>query len=480
MERRVATVAATAIAMATATAIPVPAFADPERVDPDRVDPERVDLELGGTAGVRVFNNDSGLGVRVRPDAESQRNTALFGLRFGVYPRAGFGVEAEVGLLPGEARSLPFTVWNLTYRASVLAQLRARTSARLLPFVLFGAGAHSILSSDRPGRIAPGTTALVHVGLGVKYVSDEGFGLRFDARLVLPPSSDGSGAAADLELLASVYRDFGRRRPAPPPEPPSPPPSRDEDPDRDGLSGAADECPAEAEDHDGFADDDGCPDPDNDGDGVPDAADACPAEAEDRDGFADDDGCPDLDNDGDGVPDAADRCPTEPETRNGFLDGDGCADEVPERLRKLTAAPLPVAWRPNAAELGPGAGKILDEVAAALAESADVVVELGVHTDDQPPPAGSKLADNQALSQARAEAAKAYLAGKGVDAARVIAKGYGATAPLEDPKGLPAPRLAAARGKNRRVELLLIIQPPAATPAPAPAPAPAPPAPPAP
>jgi OOP family OmpA-OmpF porin len=466
MERRVATVAATAIA--TAMAIPVPGLADPARVDP-----ERVELELGGTAGVRVFNNDSGLGVHDRPDAESQRNTALFGLRLGVYPRARFGVEAEVGLLPGEARSLPFTVWNLTYRASVLVQLRARTSARLVPFALVGAGAHAILSSARSGRIAPGTTTLAHAGLGVKYRTDESFGLRFDARLVLPPSSAGTGVTADLELLASVYRDFGRRRPAPPPPPERPtpsltPPARDEDPDRDGISGAADACPTEAEDRDGSADDDGCPELDDDGDGVLDAADACPAEAEDRDGFADDDGCPDLDNDGDGVPDAADRCPTEPETRNGFLDSDGCADVVPERLRKLTAAPLPMAWRPNAAELAPGAGKILDEVAAALAEGADVVVEIGVHTDDQPPPAGSKLADNQALSQARAEAAKAYLADRGVDAARVIAKGYGSTAPLEDPTGLPAPRLAAARGKNRRVELKLIVQPPAAPPVPAP------------
>ena len=44
--------------------------------------------------------------------------------------------------------------------------------------------------------------------------------------------------------------------------------------------------------------------PDADGDGIPDELDQCPNEAEDVDGFQDDDGCPDLDNDGDGISDA--------------------------------------------------------------------------------------------------------------------------------------------------------------------------------
>lgn len=42
------------------------------------------------------------------------------------------------------------------------------------------------------------------------------------------------------------------------------------DHDRDGVENARDRCPDLAEDVDGFADDDGCPDPDHDGDGVPD------------------------------------------------------------------------------------------------------------------------------------------------------------------------------------------------------------------
>jgi hypothetical protein len=44
---------------------------------------------------------------------------------------------------------------------------------------------------------------------------------------------------------------------------------------------------------DGFQDDDGCPDVDNDGDGIPDMNDKCPNQAENANGRADTDGCPD-------------------------------------------------------------------------------------------------------------------------------------------------------------------------------------------
>ncbi|MCC6524919.1 MAG: thrombospondin type 3 repeat-containing protein [Polyangiaceae bacterium] len=58
---------------------------------------------------------------------------------------------------------------------------------------------------------------------------------------------------------------------------------------------------------------------DRDGDGIPDLYDRCPSNAEDVDGFADADGCPEGDDDRDGVPDVADRCPTVP-----GLPPDGC------------------------------------------------------------------------------------------------------------------------------------------------------------
>jgi hypothetical protein len=119
------------------------------------------------------------------------------------------------------------------------------------------------------------------------------------------------------------------------------------DRDHDGIPDVYDRCPDEPEDHDGFQDDDGCPDPDNDGDGIPDALDKCPNEPEDKDGFQDDDGCPDLDNDGDGIPDLNDACPNEKEDGKGKRPTDGCpstsedsdGDGIPDPLDKCPDEP---------------------------------------------------------------------------------------------------------------------------------------------
>ncbi len=103
------------------------------------------------------------------------------------------------------------------------------------------------------------------------------------------------------------------------------------DSDHDGIFDDVDDCPTEAEDMDGFADEDGCPDDDNDDDGVPDHLDRCPNEPEDADGHDDEDGCPDRDDDGDGVPDGYDSCPNEPEDMDGDRDEDGCPDDDRDR-----------------------------------------------------------------------------------------------------------------------------------------------------
>lgn len=104
-------------------------------------------------------------------------------------------------------------------------------------------------------------------------------------------------------------------------------PQPDLDSDGDGIPDSLDACPADPEDFDGFADEDGCPDPDNDGDGIPDGYDSCPDTPEDFDGDRDEDGCPDDDKDGDGIPDDEDECPDEPEDFDGLADEDGCPED---------------------------------------------------------------------------------------------------------------------------------------------------------
>jgi len=105
-----------------------------------------------------------------------------------------------------------------------------------------------------------------------------------------------------------------------------PMPSKTGDADGDGILDDIDQCPADAEDLDGFEDTDGCPENDNDKDGIVDGQDKCPNQAEDKDGDRDEDGCPDNDQDADGIADDLDQCPTKPEDKDGFEDSDGCPD----------------------------------------------------------------------------------------------------------------------------------------------------------
>ncbi|MFV0593761.1 MAG: OmpA family protein [Draconibacterium sp.] len=64
----------------------------------------------------------------------------------------------------------------------------------------------------------------------------------------------------------------------------------------------------------------------------------------------------------------------------------------------------------------------LDKLVQILNDNPDIKVELGSHTDSR----GSD-SYNQALSQKRSESAVKYIISKGIDASRIIAKGYGET-----------------------------------------------------
>ena len=114
---------------------------------------------------------------------------------------------------------------------------------------------------------------------------------------------------------------------------------------------------------------------------------------------------------------------------------------------------------------------LLDSVAEVLKEHPEILkLEVQGHTDSQ----GAK-ALNQKLSKDRAESVKKALEKRGIDAARLTAKGYGPDKPVGDNK------TAEGRQQNRRVQFVVLEKraknaPAAApvTPAPAAAPAPAP------
>jgi len=216
------------------------------------------------------------------------------------------------------------------------------------------------------------------------------------------------------------------------------------DSDGDGVKDDVDQCPDQAEDKDGFEDEDGCPDVDNDQDGVEDAADKCPMAAEDKDGFEDDDGCPDTDNDKDGILDVDDKCPLKPETVNGNKDEDGCPDRGKTKVvvSKTKIEILEkVYFASGKSRIRPRSFNLLDQVATILRTNPWIKqLRIEGHTDDR-----GSAESNQKLSQARAEAVKAFLVDAGIEAERLEAKGYGEEKPIESND------TRAGREANRRV-----------------------------
>jgi hypothetical protein len=130
------------------------------------------------------------------------------------------------------------------------------------------------------------------------------------------PDNDGDGVLDAADACPNVAGPKNGPRPG----------CKDPDPDHDGILDDKDKCPEQAEDVDGFQDDDGCPDPDNDGDGVLDAADSCPEQAGKPSAAPELNGCVLLDLDGDTFDDTADKCPDEPEDFDGVEDDDGCPE----------------------------------------------------------------------------------------------------------------------------------------------------------
>ncbi len=251
---------------------------------------------------------------------------------------------------------------------------------------------------------------------------------------------------------------------------------------------------------------------DTDGDGIIDKKDKDKLHPEDLDGFQDTDGIPDYDNDNDGIPDTKDKTPgsdetvaknvNTKETYNGFQDNDGTPDVVPVPEKKpepvveqpksepvveqpkpvvVVEPPKPVVEEPKPAPvveepkpvvketpkvefkketplvldgitfksgsntIDPESYEVLDMVAASLVENKDVKIEIQGHTDSVGNP---QL--NKKLSQSRANAVKAYLVKKGVEAKNLVAKGYGSSKPVASNK------TKDGQAKNRRIQFVKI------------------------
>ena len=104
-----------------------------------------------------------------------------------------------------------------------------------------------------------------------------------------------------------------------------------------------------------------------------------------------------------------------------------------------------IEFESGKAALTPAGMAVLDQMAAAMLKLKGVKVEVIGHTDNS----GSR-ASNLSLSQARAEAVKAYVVSHGVAEDSVAVSGEGPDRPVADN------RTAEGRARNRRIEFKVI------------------------
>lgn len=119
------------------------------------------------------------------------------------------------------------------------------------------------------------------------------------------------------------------------------------------------------------------------------------------------------------------------------------ANEMLEALNKDGYIALYISFDSGKAELKPEAEGTIGQIIALLTENPDLKVGIEGHTDNVGIPAANKT-----LSEQRAKAVMAAVVAGGVDAARLVAVGWGQEKPVADNRG------EEGRAKNRRVEVV--------------------------
>ena len=166
-------------------------------------------VSLGAFAGGHFFAEGTNLGVARGPQAsQGARSNAAAGLRASFGLGRWFAAEAEFLGLATEDRTFQRKARILGYRFNAMANLM---SGDFRPFVLVGAGAIQVASTDTDGNagLVHDTDGEVHAGVGFDYRLVDQLSVRGDARVVQMPSKQSWGLTSDVEATLGAVVTFG-------------------------------------------------------------------------------------------------------------------------------------------------------------------------------------------------------------------------------------------------------------------------------
>ncbi len=467
--------------------------------------------ELSAFTGYSMLSEDINLGSDDGPPNYTDNvpdSSPLTGMRLGYNITEMFAAEFEIKqartvFRRGKGGDTVHGVTIVAPRLNALAHLNFdRRTIR--PFLLLGVGAEKLWDkkedpNDPLNNAEADEDVAIHAGAGVKYHITDRLSFRLDARAMVSETQAGSMGLTGYEFLFGGAINLFLV---------------DQDPDHDGIATSRDACPAQAEDMDGFEDNDGCPESDNDRDGIADKLDKCPLEketfnkvddedgcpdqdadgdliedrrdkcpnkAEDFDKFMDEDGCPEPDNDKDGKLDKQDKCPDDAEDKDGYQDDDGCpdpdndgdgifdkVDKCPNKLETHNGfddddgCPDTVPKKVAKEFRGTIDGIFFAKDSADIDNKSSSVLEKALDVLKDFPGVKIEIGGhtdntgyleyNQQLSVRRAEAVRQWFIERGIAGDRMKAVGYGRTKPIA------ANTTEAGRSKNRRIEFILLVR----------------------